>query len=110
MMNGRKGAYNGNSLTLDDGLIIGMPEDVYFDEFSGCIVSPNGNLIIADQWVVIANQDYIDGIESLTPDPSPRGGENSFKHGSTTVNLAGQKVGTDYKGIIVTAGKKYLRK
>ena len=97
-----------HALNLDEGFQIVEPAGASFVEDIGILDS--NNALAANQWVVIANQDYIDGIESLTPDPSPRGGENSFKHGSTTVNLAGQKVGTDYKGIIVTAGKKYLRK
>ncbi len=41
------------------------------------------------------------GVKSLTP---------TFSEGEGTYNLAGQKVGKDYKGIVVTAGKKYLRK
>ena len=97
-----------HALNLDEGFQIAEPAGASFVEDIGILDS--NNALAANQWVVIANQDYIDGIESLTPDPSPRRGENSFKHGSTTVNLAGQKVGTGYKGIVVTAGKKYLRK
>lgn len=43
------------------------------------------------------------GIQSLTPDPSPKG------EGSGYYNLAGQKVGKGYKGIVIVRGKKVVR-
>ena len=43
------------------------------------------------------------GINSLTPDPSPKG------EGSGYYNLAGQKVGKGYKGIVIVQGKKVVR-
>lgn len=107
MMNGRKGVYNGNSLTLDDGLIIGIPEGVYFDEFSGCFVSPNGNLIIADQWVTIASQDNIDGIRDLN-------GQESRVENQPVFNLAGQMLSGKWsngqwpRGILIQGGRKVL--
>ena len=43
------------------------------------------------------------GIKSLTPDPSPKG------EGSGYYNLAGQKVGKGYKGIVIVQGRKVVR-
>ena len=43
-----------------------------------------------------------DGIDSLTPDPLPRGGEELF-------NLQGQSVGKGYHGIVIRNGRKYLQ-
>ncbi len=36
--------------------------------------------------------------------------ETSIADGATLYNLAGQKVGKDYKGIVIVNGKKYVRK
>ena len=43
------------------------------------------------------------GIESLTPDPTPKGEGSRY-------NLRGQKVDSSYKGIVIQNGKKYLRR
>jgi hypothetical protein len=46
----------------------------------------------------------IDGIKDIRDSK----GLNDLK--DSTYNLAGQKVGKDYKGIVIQGGKKYLRK
>jgi hypothetical protein len=99
-MKGAEAPYNLPSLTLEDGLIIGVPAGAYFDNRTNHIVKADGEAV-TDQWVTICSQDYIDGIESLTP---------TLSEGEGTYNLAGQKVGKDYKGIVIQGGKKYLRK
>ena len=111
-MKGTQGALKASKLILADGLFIGYPENAYLKDYANGIVDASGQTI-KDEWVVVSSKDaqtIYDGIESLTPDPSPRRGENWFKHGSTTVNLAGQKVGTGYKGIVVRDGRKILVK
>ena len=45
-------------------------------------------------------QDFIDGIETVYGSPK----------NEATYNLAGQKVGKDYKGIVITNDRKFLRK
>ena len=50
---------------------------------------------------VVFAEDETDGIRSI---------ENSRIENSDYYNLAGQKVGADYKGIVIVNGKKYLRK
>ena len=86
------------SLNLEDGLIIGQPVGArYVGNF---IVDASGNPVVND-WVVIGSQDYITGLQSLSDSPSKDG---------STYNLAGQKVGEDYKGIVVRDGKKVLRR
>lgn len=87
------------TLTLNDGLTIGLPEGATFSSVRG-IINADGTLV-ANEWVVIASQDFIDGIQ--TPSSSPSKGEGIY-------NLAGQKVGDDYKGIVIIDGKKFLRK
>ncbi|MBQ6191240.1 MAG: hypothetical protein IJK51_02950 [Bacteroidaceae bacterium] len=99
-MKGAEAPYNFPSLTLEDNLIIGVPAGAYFDDRTKHIVKADGEAV-TDQWVVICSQDYIDGIESLTP---------TLSEGEGAYNLAGQKVGKDYKGIVIQGGKKYLRK
>ena len=88
-----------NSLTLNDGLKIGLPEGATFVENTG-VVDAEGTQV-AGEWVVIASQDYIDGVQTLSS--SPLKGEGIY-------NLAGQKVGNDYKGIVIIGNKKYLKK
>ena len=87
------------TLTLNDGLTIGLPEGATFSSVRG-IINADGTLV-ANEWVVIASQDFIDVIQ--TPSSSPSKGEGIY-------NLAGQKVGDDYKGIVIIDGKKFLRK
>ena len=50
---------------------------------------------------VVFAEDETDGIRSI---------ENSRIENSDYYNLAGQKVGADYKGIVIVNGKKFLRK
>jgi hypothetical protein len=87
------------SLTLNDGLTIGLPEGATFVENTG-VVDAEGTQV-ANEWVVIASQDYIDGVQTLSSYPLK---------GEGTYNLAGQKVGNGYKGIVITGNKKYLKK
>ena len=119
MLRGAQGAIEiygaeGNILSLSDGLVLGLPEgahcgivDVLVEEEEdiwipyGYILDANDNNI-TDQWVVIASQEYITGIDSPLP-TSPKSEENVY-------NLAGQKVGADYKGIVIENGTKVLRK
>ena len=106
MLKGAKGAveiYGTDSeeavLSLSDGLVLGLPEgahcgivDVLVEEDMwipyGYILDANDNNI-TDQWVVICSQDYIDGIKDL---------KDSKDLNNSTYNLAGQKVGSGYKG------------
>ena len=99
-MKGTLGTYSGFSPVLKDGLVIGMPIGAYYNSDTGRIVNAAGEAI-KDEWVIIASQDYIDGISSLTP---------ALSKGEGAYNLAGQKVGADYKGIIIENGRKVLRK
>jgi len=69
----------------------------------GYILDANDNNI-TDQWVIIASEDYITGINDL------KDSKNLKDLNDSTYNLAGQKVGKDYKGIVIQGGKKYLRK
>ena len=88
-----------NSLTLNDGLTIGLPEGATFVENTG-IVDAEGTQV-ANEWVVIASQDYIDSVSDVNANVNLNEG---------IYNLAGQKVENDYKGIVITGNKKYLRK
>ena len=99
-MKGAEAPYNLPSLTLEDGLIIGVPAGAYFDNRTNHIVKADGEAV-TDQWVTICSQDYIDGIESLTPARSE--GKDLL------YNLSGQKVGKNYKGIIIMNGRKVLK-
>ena len=119
MLKGAKGAveiYGADSeeavLSLSDGLVLGLPEgahcgivDVLVEEDMwipyGYILDANDNNI-TDQWVIIASEDYITGIAS--PESSPEGKDLG------TFNLSGQKVGKDYKGIVIQGGRKLLKK
>ena len=120
MLKGAKGAveiYGADSeeavLSLSDGLVLGLPEgahcgivDVLVDEEEdmwipyGYILDANDNNI-TDQWVIIASEDYITGINDL---------KDSKDLKDSTYNLAGQKVGKDFKGIVIQGSKKLLKK
>ncbi|MBQ9169253.1 MAG: BspA family leucine-rich repeat surface protein [Bacteroidaceae bacterium] len=96
------------NLTLNDGLIVGLPEGVSFkyiqfgeeiEQSLYTIVAADGNIVV-NEWVVIASQDYITGSPLLTsPEEEGQG-----------YNMAGQKVGESYKGIVIRNGKKTLKK
>ena len=88
---------NLKSLVFEDGLQIVQPSGAYFD---GEDVR-NTSGIIRNQWVVIR------GDTSITT------GLNEADTQSTTdqpmYNLSGQRVGKDYKGIVIHNGKKVVR-
>ncbi len=97
------------NLTLNDGLIVGLPEGVSFkyiqfgeeiEQSLYTVVDTDGNIVTND-WVVIASQDYITGVSPLLTSPEEEG---------QGYNMAGQKVGESYKGIVIRNGKKTLRK
>lgn len=99
---GRQGSImNFHALDLNDGIEINT-DAIYdgrtFVEDVG-IVNAGGYLI--PYWVTLARPDYIDGIGNVNADESLD--ENIY-------NLAGQKVGKDYKGIVIINGKKVLKK
>ena len=99
---GRQGSImNFHALDLNNGIEINT-DAIYdgrtFVEDVG-IVNAGGYLI--PYWVTLARPDYIDGINDL---------KDSKDLKDSTYNLAGQKVGKDYKGIVIEGGKKYLRK
>ncbi|MBQ7526965.1 MAG: hypothetical protein IJT11_04475, partial [Bacteroidaceae bacterium] len=120
MLKGAKGAveiYGADSeeavLSLSDGLVLGLPEgahcgivDVLVDEEEdmwipyGYILDANDNNI-TDQWVIIGSEDYITGIDDL---------KDSKDLKDSTYNLAGQRVGEGYKGIVIEGGQKVLKK
>ena len=100
-MKGVECGFKGSSLTLEDVLIIGLPTEAYFGE--PYIVNLDGERI-KDEWIIIASQDYIDGIENL------KDSKNLKDLNDSTYNLAGQRVGSGYKGIVIEGGKKMLKK
>ncbi|MBQ9169200.1 MAG: hypothetical protein IJ148_00040 [Bacteroidaceae bacterium] len=110
-MKGTEGALKANSLTLGEGMAI-LPTEAHIDdctfynpsadetEEGRGLVGADGNPI-KNQWVVIASQDYITGVKDL----------KDLKDSKDSIfNLAGQRVGSGYKGIAVTKGRKVLKK
>ena len=100
-MKGVECGFKGSSLTLEDDLIIGLPTGAYFGE--PYIVNLDGARIM-DEWIIIASEDYITGINDL------KDSKNLKDLNDSTYNLAGQKVGSGYKGIVIQGGKKLLKK
>ena len=107
-LHGVKGipVYFDRNATLDFGSGIGLryPVGGYINGSS--VYYADGTAVMGD-WVVFgpdtqATQDLITGISNLTSDPSPMRGE--------MYNLSGQKVGEDYKGIVIKDGRKTLIK
>lgn len=96
-MRGTQGTYDFNDLTLEDDLIIGIPQGAYFKY--GSIVDTDGSPV-KGQWVIIAQQDYITGAEHIPGLVLKE--ENIY-------NVAGQRVSKDYKGIIISNGKKLIK-
>jgi Leucine-rich repeat (LRR) protein len=97
-MKGVECGFKGSSLTLEDDLIIGLPTGAYFGE--PYIVNLDGARIM-DEWIIIASEDYITGINDL---------KDSKDLNDSTYNLAGQRVGSGYKGIVIQGGRKLLKK
>ena len=87
-----------HALNLRDGIQIMQPAGATFVEDIGII---KNNVYVANEWVMICSQDYIDGISPI-PATARNGGE--------TFNLAGQMVDGKYKGIVIKDGKKVLVK
>lgn len=100
-MKGVECGFKGSSLTLEDDLIIGLPTEAYFGE--PYIVNLDGERI-KDEWIIICSQDYITGINDL------KDSKNLKDLNDSTYNLAGQRVGSGYKGIVIQGGKKLLKK
>ncbi len=92
---------NFHALNLNDGITIAEPFGATFAEDYGVI---KDNRIVAGEWVVFAGQDYIDGIKDL------KDSKDLNDLNDSTYNLAGQKVGSDYKGIVIQGGRKLLKK
>ncbi|MBR3858103.1 MAG: hypothetical protein IKM68_09025 [Bacteroidaceae bacterium] len=100
-MKGVECGFKGNSLTLEDDLIIGLPTEAYFSE--PYVVNLDGARI-TDEWIIIASEDYITGINDL------KDSKNLNDLNDSTYNLVGQKVGKNYKGIVIQGGRKLLKK
>jgi hypothetical protein len=96
-MKSAESAYYGSSLTLEDDLIIGIPQGAYFKY--GSIVDADGSPV-KGQWVIIAQQDYITGAEHIP---------GLVQKEENIYNVAGQRVSKDYKGIIISNGKKLIK-
>ena len=90
-----------NELLLEDGHQIAEPSDAYWDAEKHAVCYADGTLVEIGKWINIGNQDYIDGIAS--PKSSPEGTDLIY-------NLAGQRIGKDYKGIVIKNGRKVLVK
>ena len=105
MMKGAQSAFKGSQLVLNDGLYIGYPFKAYLKDYNSGIVDANGQTI-KDDWVIISkySQTIIDGIDDIKDSNDLKDSKDS------TYNLAGQKVGSGYKGIIIKDGKKILKR
>ena len=96
---GKEGSLiNYRSLSLNDGIQILQPSGASFAQGIG--ITKDGAMV-ANEWVMLASQDYIDGIKPLS---------NSSLKDENLYNLAGQKVDANYKGIVIKGGKKVLMK
>jgi surface protein len=85
-------------LNLNSGIQILEPAEATFVSTDGIVIDGTP---VTNEWVLIASQDYIDGI-SLTPALSSREGE--------WYDLQGRKVMNPRKGIYIKDGKKVLIK
>ena len=97
-MKGTLGTYSGFTPVLNDGLVIGLPIGAYYNSDTGRISNAAGEEI-KDEWVIIASQDYIDGVSNVNANVNLNEG---------MYNLAGQKVGDGYKGSVIMNGRKVL--
>ena len=100
---GGDGSFGCTGLNLNDQLEITQPAGASFNLSRLAICAGRRNEIVTS-WVMIANQDYIDGINDL------KDSKDLHDLNDSTYNLAGQKVGKDYKGIVVQGGRKLLKK
>lgn len=111
MMKGKAGAISSSSLTLNDDLVISMPEGARFKGvgvMEGAIVDAKNN-VIKNEWVIIASQDYITGISQIVNSKS--------SNNSKWYNLAGQQIVNSKssnrklpQGIVIKDGRKVLMK
>jgi len=103
MMKGNAGACQCEGLTLENGLVLGIPTGAAFSAEAHGIVNAEGN-VICGEWVIIGSEDYITGIDEMKNE------ELRIKNGVAVYNLAGQRVGEGYKGIVIEGGQKVLKK
>ena len=90
---------NFHALDLNDGIeLIPWGDGRTFIEDIGIMNA--GNYMVTG-WVTLARQDYVDGIDDVNADVNAD---------ESIYNLSGQKVGKDYKGIVIQGGKKILKK
>ena len=92
-------------VTFGEGIGIRYPEGAYFGEYN-YVYYADGTKVQGD-WVVIGPDTW------ATHDAIATGIAKSFPSGEDlgeAYNLAGQKVGEDYRGIVIKDGKKTLKK
>jgi hypothetical protein len=90
---------NFHALDLNDGIeLIPWSDGRTFVEDIGVVNAGNYHVT---GWVTLARQDYIDGIDNVNANVNLNEG---------IYNLAGQRVGEKYKGIVIMNGKKVLKK
>ena len=98
-MKGKTGALYISTLTLEDGLEIVSPSGAYF--FTPNIVDSRLSKPITNKWVKISKPATVPtAIESV----------GTASDNGPAYNLNGQRVGADFKGIVIEGGKKHLRK
>ena len=98
-----KGGSNGSvtsfhALNLSDDLVLGDPVGATFVPDIGVV--KNGS-VVANEWVTIASQDFIDGIKEV---------KDSKRFNDNIYNLVGQRLSKPQKGINIIGGKKVLVK
>ena len=98
-----KGGSNGSvtsfhALNLSDDLVLGDPVGATFVPDIGVV--KNGS-VVANEWVTIASQDFIDGIKDV---------KDLERFNDNIYNLVGQRLSKPQKGINIRNGKKVLIK
>ena len=88
-------------LLLENEHEVTAPEGAYWDAEQHEPLHADGSRITGGEWVVIDNEEYITGVSPLLASPEEEG---------QSYNMAGQKVGEGYKGIVIKDGKKVLVK